>query len=179
MSIRGISAERWNRGFVINHKAVQHLMKIIGVKNLIRKTYYRSYKGEAGRIAPNIINRDFVATAPNCKWSTDGTQIEIGFAKLYLSPIIDMFNGEIISWNIFKSPKLEQVYDMLDKAFEKFDNPDSLILHSNPEWQYQHYGYRKRLKEQHIVQSMSCKAYCLDNAIAEKNRHNEIRTSVC
>lgn len=78
-----------------------------------------------------------------------------------------MFNGEIISHNISTRPNLEQVYDMLDKAFDKFDNLDSLILHSDKGWQYQHFGYRKRLKDHHIIQSMSRKGNCLDNSMME------------
>ena len=99
--------------------------------------------------------------------ATDVTQINIGPEKLYLSPILDMFNGEIISYNISKSPNLEQIYDMLDKAFAKFDNLDGLIIHSDQGWQYQHYGYRQRLMEYHVLQSMSRKGNCLDNAMAE------------
>lgn len=81
------------------------------------------------KIAPNIINRDFVAIAPNRKWATDVAQISIGSDKLSLSPILDMFNGEIISYNISKSPNMEQVHDILDKAFRRFDRLDGLILH--------------------------------------------------
>lgn len=164
---RRITAEMQNRGFIINHKTVRRLMGTMGLKSKIRKIRYRSYKGEVGKIAPNIINRDFIAEASNRKWATDVTQINIGAAKLYLSPILDMFNGEIISYNISTSPNLEQIYDMLDKAFAKFDNLDGLIIHSDQGWQYQHYGYRKRLEEHHIVQSMSRKGNCLDNAMAE------------
>ena len=109
----------------------------------------------------------FKAEAPNRKWATDVTQIKIGSVKLYLSPILDMFNGEIISYNISRSPNMEQVYDMLDKAFAKFDRLEGLILHSDQGWQYQHLGYRKRLAEHHIIQSMSRKGNCLDNAMAE------------
>ena len=156
-----------NRGYKINHKTVQRLMNEMGLKCKIRKVRYRSYKGEVGKIAPNIIKRNFIATAPNRKWATDVTQINVGTAKLYLSPIVDMFNGEIVSYNISTSPNLEQIYDMLDKAFAKYDCLDGLILHSDQGWQYQHYGYRKRLEEHHIVQSMSRKGNCLDNAVAE------------
>jgi transposase InsO family protein len=78
-----------------------------------------------------------------------------------------MYNGEIISYNISESPNLEQVYDMLDKAFEKFDNLEGLILHSDQGWQYQHLEYRKRLAERHIIQSMSRKGNCLDNSMME------------
>ena len=144
---RRVTAEMHNRGFGINHKTVQRLM--------------------GGKIAPNIIARDFSADAPNRKWATDVTQINIGSVKLYLSPILDMFNGEIISYNISRSPNLEQVYDMLDKAFAKFGNLDGLILHSDQGWQYQHFSYRQRLAEHHIMQSMSRKGNCLDNAMAE------------
>ncbi len=164
---RRITAEMRNRGYIINHKTVQRLMQSMYLKSRIRKVRYRSYKGEVGKIAPNIINRDFVASAPNRKWATDVTQINIGTTKLYLSPMLDMFNGEIISYNISKSPNLEQIYDMLNKAFEKYDNLDGLIIHSDQGWQYQQYGYRKRLEEHHIIQSMSRKGNCLDNAMAE------------
>ena len=121
---RRITSEMRNRKYVINHKAVQRIMSELGLKSVIRKVRYRSYKGEVGKVAPNVIARDFAATAPNRKWATDVTQINIGPAKLYLSPILDMYNGEIISYNISASPNLEQVYDMLDKAFEKFDSLD-------------------------------------------------------
>lgn len=164
---RRVTAEMRNRKYLINHKTVQRLMDEMMLKSKIRRVRYRSYKGEVGQVAPNIIARDFVATAPNLKWATDVTQINIGDTKLYLSPILDMFNGEIISYNISKSPNLEQVYDMLDKAFAKFDCLEGLIIHSDQGWQYQHYGYRKRLEERHITQSMSRKGNCLDNAMAE------------
>lgn len=164
---RRVTAEMHNRGFMLNHKTIQRLMGDLGLKSKIRMVRYRSYKGEVGKIAPNIIDRDFTAEAPNRKWATDVTQIKIGSVKLYLSPILDMFNGEIISYNISRKPDMEQIYDMLDKAFTRFDSLDGLILHSDQGWQYQHYGYRKRLEEHHIVQSMSRKGNCLDNAMAE------------
>ena len=132
---RRVTAEMRNNDVVLNHKTVQRLMGQMGLRSQIRKVRYRSYKGAVGRIAPNIINRDFAASAPNRKWATDVTQINIGSEKLYLSPILDMFNGEIISYNISRSPNLEQIYDMLDKAFARFDCLDGLILHSDQGWQ--------------------------------------------
>ena len=164
---RRITAEMRNRSYTINHKTVRRIMIEMGLKCQIRKVRYRSYKGEVGKVAPNMIGRDFATVAPNRKWATDVTQINIGFTKLYLSPILDMFNGEIISYNISTSPNLEQVYDMLDKAFARFESLDGLILHSDQGWQYQHYGYRKRLEEHHIIQSMSRKGNCLDNSMME------------
>lgn len=84
---RRVTAEMRNRGYKINHKTVQRLMNEMGLKCKIRKVRYRSYKGEVGKIAPNIIKRNFIATAPNRKWATDVTQINVGTAKLYLSPL--------------------------------------------------------------------------------------------
>ena len=95
------------------------------------KLHYKSYKGNIGKIAPNILNRKFVSKQPNQKWVTDVTQITIAQTKLYLSPIIDLFNGEVVSYNISNSPNLAQIYDMLDKAFAKVTNAKGIILHSD------------------------------------------------
>lgn len=159
--------ELHNRGYRINHKTVQRLMKVLGLKCLVRIKKYRSYKGETGKIAPNIIERDFNATEPNQKWATDITEFSLFGSKLYLSPILDMYNGEIVSYTISRSPVLKQVMDMLDKAFSKIPDDTNLILHSDQGWQYQHKMYQKRLKEKGIRQSMSRKGNCLDNAVME------------
>lgn len=106
---RRITAEMQNRGILINHKTVLRLMKEMDLKCPIRRQKYRSYKGTVGKIAPNIIARDFRAQSPNQKWATDVTQININSEKLYFSPIVDLYNGEIISYNISKTPNLEQV----------------------------------------------------------------------
>ena len=140
---RRITVEMRNRGYIINHKTVQRLMNDMGIKSQIRKVRYRSYKGDVGKIAPNVISRNFKAESPNVKWATDVSQINICGTKLYLSPILDMFNGEIISYNISTSPNMEQIYDMLDKAFSKSGHLEGLILHSDQGWQYQHKGYRQ------------------------------------
>lgn len=108
---RRITLELKNRGYCINHKTVQRLMKSLGIKCMVRIKKYRSYKGEIGKIAPNIIQRDFSATAPNQKWTTDITEFSLLGTKLYLSPILDMFNGEIISYNISERPVLGQVME--------------------------------------------------------------------
>ena len=109
-------------------------MSDLVLKSKIRLIRYLSYKGGVGKIAPNIIDRNFTAEAPNRKWTTDVTQLKIGSVKLYLSPILDMFNGEIMSYNISRQPNMEQIYDMLDKAFAKFGRLDGLILHSDQGW---------------------------------------------
>ena len=131
---RRITDELHNRGYEINHKTVQRLMKILGLKCMVRIKRYRSYKGETGKIAKNIINRDFTATAPNQKWTTDITEFHLFGTKLYLSPILDMYNGEIISYTISNRPVLQQVLDMLDIAFEKIPDNTNLIFHSDQGW---------------------------------------------
>lgn len=164
---RRITMELCNRGYVINHKTVQRLMKVLGIKCMVRIQKYRSYKGEIGKVAPNLISRNFYASAPNQKWTTDITEFSLFGEKLYLSPILDMYNGEIISYNISSRPVLGQVMDMLDKAFRKIPDNTNLILHSDQGWQYQHNQYQKRLADKGIRQSMSRKGNCLDNSVME------------
>ena len=107
------------------------------------KRKYSSYKGTVGKIVDNLIERDFNANNPNEKWYTDVTEFNLRGEKIYLSPILDGYNGEIISHNISISPNLEQVNDMLNKAFEN-KNLEGLILHSDQGWQYQHHSYQDR-----------------------------------
>ena len=164
---RRITMELHNRGYHVNHKTVQRLMKTLHLKCVVRIKKYRSYKGEVGKIAPNILKRDFSATAPNQKWTTDITEFALFGAKLYLSPILDMYNGEIISYEISDKPVLGQVLRMLDNAFVKIPDDTNLIFHSDQGWQYQHKTYQKRLKDKGIRQSMSRKGNCLDNSIME------------
>jgi transposase InsO family protein len=164
---RRITMELHNRGYDINHKTVQRLMKDLNIKCMVRIKKYRSYKGEVGKIAPNLIQRDFKATAPNQKWTTDVTEFSLFGTKLYLSPILDMYNSEIISYNLSERPVLGQVMDMLDKAFAKIPDNTNLIFHSDQGWQYQHKQYQKRLADKGIRQSMSRKGNCLDNSIME------------
>lgn len=142
-------------------------MHIVNVLCLVRIKKYKSYKGTIGKIAPNIINRDFHADAPNQKWTTDVTEFKLFGKKLYLSPILDMYNSEIISYNISTRPNLSMVMDMLDKAFIKIPDNTNIIMHSDQGWHYQHNLYQRRLKEKGIIQSMSRKSTCLDNSIME------------
>jgi transposase InsO family protein len=164
---RRITDELQNKGIVINHKTVLRLMKLLGLKSIIRVKKYKSYKGEQGKIAPNILERNFKATAPNQKWATDITEFNVSGKKLYLSPIIDLFNQEIISYELTERPVFNQVVMMLKKAFKKIPDNTNLLLHSDQGWQYQMSQYQNLLKEKGIVQSMSRKGNCLDNAIIE------------
>ncbi len=142
-------------------------MQLLGLKCVVRIKRYHSYKGTVGKVAPDLIKRDFHADRPNQKWTTDVSQFEVAGTKLYLSPILDMFNGEVISYTISEHPNLAQVMDMMEKAFEEVPVTSGLILHSDQGWQYQHKQYQKFLKDRGILQSMSRKGNCLDNAIIE------------
>lgn len=164
---RRITHQLRNKDIVINRKTVLRLMKVLGLKSIIRIKKYRSYKGEQGKIAPNIMERNFKATAPNQKWATDITEFNVSGKKLYLSPIIDLFNQEIISYELSERPVFNQVVTMLKKAFKKVPNNSNLTLHSDQGWQYQMKHYQYLLKQKGITQSMSRKGNCLDNAIIE------------
>ena len=164
---RRITAELHNRGIIVNHKKVSRIMRKLGLKGKVKKQKYHSYIGEVGHIAENIINRDFEATKPNEKWTTDVSQFNCPFGKAYLSPILDMYGTDIVAWDLSLSPNLEQTKRMLDEAFLKNPNLEGLIFHSDMGWQYQHNYYQERLKEKGIVQSMSRKGNCIDNCIME------------
>jgi len=164
---RRITLEINKRGIVINHKTVLKLMRELGLKSLIRIKRYQSYKGQIGETAPNILQRNFKAIKPNNKWATDITEFKVFGNKLYLSPIIDLFNGEIISYELSEKPDFKQVVTMLKKSFKKIPNQPNLILHSDQGWQYQMRQYQRLLKEKGITQSMSRKGNCLDNAVIE------------
>lgn len=164
---RRITDDLKDKGFTINHKTVLRLMKVLGLKSIIRVKKYKSYKGEQGKIAPNVLERNFKAAAPNQKWATDITEFNVSGKKLYLSPIIDLFNQEIISYELSERPVFNQVVTMLKKAFKKVPENTNLTLHSDQGWQYQMKQYQYLLKQKGITQSMSRKGNCLDNAIIE------------
>ena len=142
-------------------------MKELGLKCLVRMKKYRSYKGTVGKIAPNILERNFNADKPNEKWVTDITEFKLFGEKLYFSPILDLFNGEIISYTIGSRPTYSLVAEMLENAFERLTPKDELILHSDQGWHYQMKQYHHALKQRNITQSMSRKGNCYDNAVIE------------
>lgn len=142
-------------------------MKTLGLRSMVRIKKYKSYRGKVGTIAPNILDRNFNTDKPTQKWVTDVTEFSIFGKKLYLSPILDLFNGEIISYNLSDRPTFHQTIDMLQKAFAKIPNDTQLILHSDQGWQYQMRRYQKMLEQKGIIQSMSRKGNCLDNAVME------------
>ena len=165
--VRRIYHELVNQGYSINHKRVQRLMHKAGLLGKKPKEKYHSYKGNVGKTAENIINRDFKADKPLKKWTTDVSQFNFSWGKCYLSPILDMATNEIISYDLSLSPNLDQIKRMLDKAFDANPKVTGLIFHSDQGWQYQHNYFINKLKEHGIRQSMSRKGNCYDNCIME------------
>lgn len=178
---RRITLELHNRGYIVNHKKVKRLMSKMGLYALTPKAKYKSYKGDMNGTTKNLLltkvvdeenhktiyERNFNTTSCNEIWSTDVSEFHIAVGKLYLSPIIDFHNREIISYNISTSPNFEQTRDMLTKAFKQFDDLTGLILHSDQGWQYQMQPYHQMLQNKGIKQSMSRKGNCLDNSPIE------------
>ena len=164
---RRITMEMHNRGYVINHKTVLRLMNEEKIKCMVRIKKYRSYKGEVGKVAPNLLERDFSTSAPNEKWVTDVTEFSLFGRKLYLSPILDLHSSYLVSYTISEHPALSLVLNMARQALSVLPRGAELILHSDQGWQYQHKQYQKLLKDHGIKQSMSRKGNCLDNAVIE------------
>jgi putative transposase len=164
---RRVTLELRHRGFKTNHKLVMKLMKQEHLTCMLRKKKYRSYRGQLGKIAPNLLRRDFKAERPNLKWTTDITEFKLFGKKLYLSPIMDLFNGEIISYSLSKNPNFQQITSMLQNAFQKVDITGQLLLHSDQGWQYQMKPYQKILRDKGIQQSMSRRGNCYDNSVME------------
>ena len=155
------------KGFNTNHKLVMRLMKAEGLTCQLRKKRYCSYKGQIGKVAPNLLNRNFIARQPNQKWATDVTEFKVLNERWYLSPILDLFNGEVVSYSLAKSPAFALITDMLKKALPGLPEKSGLILHSDQGWQYQMKPYQKLLAARGIQQSMSRKGNCYDNAVIE------------
>jgi len=164
---RRITAMLKQQGNLINHKTVQRLMDQLQLKSLVRVKKYRVFKGQMARAAPNILARDFEAAQPNEKWVTDVTEFNVGGAKLYLSPIMDLYNGEIVAYETAKRPLLNMMEKMLMSAFKRLGPGDKPILHSDQGWQYRMPQYRRYLDLQAITQSMSRSGNCHDNAAME------------
>ena len=166
---RRIHLELRNRGYLVNHKRVQRLMKVLNLQAKMRqKRKYSSHKGDVGKKADNLIQRQFEGSKTMEKCYTDVTEFAIPAStqKLYLSPVLDGFNSEIIAYNLSTSPNLEQVEAMLNQAFSE-DHYTNTILHSDQGWQYQHQYYHHFLEGKGIQPSMSRKGNSPDNGMME------------
>lgn len=164
---RRVTAELRQQGFVVNHKTVQKLMVEMQLKSLVRPKRYKAYDGAASETAPDRLERDFTADEPNQKWVTDVTEFKVNNQKLYLSPVMDLYNREIVSYEIAERPLPIMIKNMLTKAFNRLDSGPRPILHSDQGWQYRMPAYRQRLHQSGVVQSMSRKGNCYDNAAME------------
>lgn len=153
--------------FIVNHKKVQRIMKLIGLKGRTPKRQYHSFQGHEGASATNLINRNFYSELPNQKWSTDVSQFSLPFGKCYLSPILDMADGYIVAYDLSMNPDFKQIERMLFRAFETRKELTGLVLHSDMGWQYNNPRYIRILKDKKITQSMSRKGNCFDNCIIE------------
>ncbi|MDS9014074.1 IS3 family transposase [Streptococcus pneumoniae] len=166
---RRIYLELRNRGYLVNHKRVQGLMKVLNLQAKMRqKRKYSSHKGDVGKKAENLIQGQFEGSKTMEKCYTDVTEFAIPAStqKLYLSPVLDGFNSEIIAYNLSTSPNLEQVQTMLEQAFTE-KHYENTILHSDQGWQYQHDSYHQFLEGKGIQASMSRKGNSPDNGMME------------
>lgn len=164
---RRITSTLRRTGMLVNHKTIQRLMQELSLKSVVRPKRYKSFRGAVSKHIDNVLNRDFIAAKPNQKWVTDITEFKVANRRVYLSPIIDLFNQEVISYEIGTSPRLNLVTDPLKRAIEKLEWYERPLIHSDQGWQYQHQMTRKVLAESNLEQSMSRKGNCLDNAVAE------------
>jgi putative transposase len=164
---RRITAAIRQLGQKINHKLVQRLMGELKLKSLVRPKKYKSFKGDLGEAAPNELGRQFEATAPNEKWTTDVTEFNVAGEKLYLSPVLDLYNREIVAFEMNRRPEFKLVTSMLTKAFSRLGVADKPMLHSDQGWHYRMPAYREQIKKRGMMQSMSRKGNCHDNAAME------------
>lgn len=164
---RRVDAELRQQGIVANHKKVQRLMVCMQLKSLVRPKRYRAFNGATSEAAPNRLERRFSAARPNEKWVTDVTEFKVDNRKLYLSPVMDLYNREIVSYEIAEQPLPKMIESMLTKAFDRLESDERPLLHSDQGWQYRMPAFRQRLQRSGILQSMSRKANCLDNAAME------------
>lgn len=164
---RRVAAELGIRGHRLDPKTVLRLMQDLGLKSIQRRKKYRSFKGDIGQAAANLMNRDFTAEKPHSKLTTDLTEFAVGGEKLYLSPLLDLYNGEIIAYEMSTRPVFDLVTSMIKRAWRKLNKDARPMLHSDQGWHYRMPAYCKLLTDRHVVQSMSRKANCHDNAAME------------
>lgn len=153
-------------GFTLNHKTVRKLMKQHGLRCCIRRKKYRSYM-PGGQAVDNLLDRNFKTESSGMKWCTDITEFRAGEHKLYLSALLDLYNNEIVAWETSRRPSQRLVCKMLDEALKASARKKELILHSDQGWHYKTLMWRAMLSDAGIMQSMSRKGNCLDNAVME------------
>ena len=156
------------KGIIVSRNKVRRILRRMGYRASFGRGRYNSYKGEVGKICPNIINRDFKADMPGLKMGTDVTEFKLAFGKVYLSPVIDFCTGRVVCYSISRHPNLRQTMDMLERLGKTgIIRAGTTILHSDQGWQYQQKMYQAWLTDHGIRQSMSRKGNCLDNSPTE------------
>ncbi|MBP2339458.1 putative transposase [Saccharothrix coeruleofusca] len=156
------------QGRRVAKKTVLKLMNVLGlVCKVRRRRRYRSWLGQTGTVAENVLNRRFGAEAPDTKWVTDVTEFRIGDRKVYLSPVIDLFDRSVVAYSHGPSPTLELTNSSLRGAIATLPAGRTPLVHSDQGFQYQHSSWRILLDDAGLTQSMSRRANCLDNSIAE------------
>lgn len=151
----------------LHANTVQRLMGKLKLQSTQRIKRYRSFKGNVGITAPNLLQRNFEAEAPNQKWATDVTEVKVGHEKGYLSTVKDLCTREIVAYEQSLRPTMQMVTSMMKKALATLKPGETPILHSDQGWHYQMPEFRKLLSDNNVVQSMSRKGNCLDNAAME------------
>lgn len=164
-----------NKGIIVNHKKVQRIMQENNLQCTAydkRTRKYNSYKGLVGKVAKHKLKRRFNTDRPFQKIATDVTEVRWGSQSIqeraYVTAYLDLYSGEVLSWNISLSPSVKFVVDPLNELINKRPNlAYRMVVHSDQGLQYQHAKFVKTLSKNHIIQSMSRKATCLDNAVIE------------
>ncbi|MGQ3385011.1 IS3 family transposase [Glutamicibacter sp. TV12E] len=159
-----LRAEGWNVG----RKLVRKLMRLLGFQSKARpKRRYNSYQGEQSKIAENLLQRQFDVEAPDTVYVSDVTEFRVDQRKLYLSPIMDLFDHSIRSYTIASSPTTAFTSQSLALALGSRDFNKKLLVHTDQGFQYQHQSWKRLLEEHGAVQSMSRKGNCFDNSVME------------
>ncbi|TDQ41234.1 transposase InsO family protein [Aureibacillus halotolerans] len=155
-------------GMIRNRNTVQRIMQKFHLQCKVKRKRKWTSQGESIIVAPNLLNRDFMAIKPNTKWVTDITYIQYGPRTLYLSTIMDLYNNEIVAYSLEDHQQTSLVLDTLRKAVASRNDPKGVILHSDQGSVYTSYAYQQEIAEElELISSMSRRGNCWDNAVIE------------
>ncbi|PCK22544.1 transposase [Bacillus pumilus] len=154
-------------GMKRNRNTVQRIMQKYHLQCRVKRKRKWKSQGESVIIAPNILNRDFIAIHPNSKWVTDITYIQYGPRTLYLSTMMDLYNNEVVAYTLDDHQQTALVLDTLRTSLEKRNHPKGVLIHSDQGAVYSSYAYQKELETKEIISSMSRRGNCFDNAVIE------------
>jgi transposase InsO family protein len=155
-------------GLVVSRQRISSIMKDLNLKVKMKRRYKNTTDSNHNLpIAPNILNRDFYASAPDEKWVGDITYISTGESWLYLATVIDLYSRKVVGWSMSDTMKVSLVNDALTMAIQQRNPPAGLLWHTDRGSQYASYSHKDLLIKYGITQSMSRKGNCWDNAVAE------------